>query len=805
MLNRREGDLVRPYTGNILLYDFIATQRAPVFLRRNLKLFLYASQQELEANRGYIPATVDPNTPSRATWHFPPEEMVRDYEDQKAFVAVVKALKPLSENGNPNIEPAATKFVPLRIRCQFGLGVWDPDSGVVFCKPSRDAEIVAIRTKDGANVFEVKMREGFREPVARWLTPGKVDAKSKYELQLSLNFLNSEDSFDFLDHVQPRRWNQHGDIPTRFIAKWLDLPRFPDRGRLLQLKCSNNNTVTQIGVEIEMHWTHPRGQTVLAHWNHHYRPSTTQAKSPSRSKAKGPAPATKYQVTYTYNSRQPGLGVSTRHSKVKHIQYDSLICRHCNNAKFSAPLELQAHLSARHSLFNYTFEEELAHGNVVNVRVNCATIRVVYSYPNMPNDLSYDGLHCPHCGDDSFGSVAELRIHLDHSHDKFKYQHQDDGTATNGVQEIRFHGTLNQSYVDRRASDHVPDDHDISMIAPSDPFDQDFYPDSEVDDWIRRARLEKPRPRPQTKATVVSDTVTRTAVKRKLPDEVAPRPEPAKKKFRVPKTPAGITLFRTSTKRALEPGEYVSESDDELDMMWFNLKKAAHTMSGEAGIPAEARPFVKYWDEAIMEEHLTNELYVGDAVIRFAQKASSDGMLHSPGFLPAFRKKVKELWEDKIISDEVHTRLLEVLDQSSTNGAQEPPRKRVRFDRESNRRDHLSHSSRGEARTTTAGQITPQNTDSDGDVEVAVAEAHASLQDLQDQREELPPYNLCICGEDAVSGVYAKRSIWCENPLCVRHCFHVDCIVDQWRPNPVPNPVACNWYCRDCEGERNTQ
>ncbi|KAF2197941.1 hypothetical protein GQ43DRAFT_475016 [Delitschia confertaspora ATCC 74209] len=846
MVSRQDTAFSKLYCGNVLLYDYLNTKRAPLFLNRNLKRALQAHQEESESAKagssvGFVAREIIP----RESWTYPREEtedMVRyGYEEKKTFSAVVKILKPVGEDGKAQMPLKDLKALPLRVPCQFGLSIWDPDSAAICCKPTRNAEIVARQTGDGTNVFSVEMHEAFRESISEWPDHDKraLAAGTKYATQLSLNFLNGNDSYEFLSHLQPGKWYQHGDTPTRFIAKWPNLPEVPKDGELLLLQCSGGPRVVNLGVEVEMRWGRARGETLLTHWNHQLKAKSAKIVASSSVPGRR-VDDPKFTITYNYPSGNPPPPSSmAKNSKGLNqtcdspIHYEGLRCGHCSLLEFASLKELRLHLQNRHTFFDYSFREGPLLGNTVEVEINSArAIAISYSFPDLEDSVAFYDLKCPHCPHTVFATLDELRMHLG-THDKFRYKYEREGTTTDLVLKVRFVGMLVQNHTSPRARDHTSSVQGVSIVAPQRPFDQQQYLNNKDEDGAEDITFEKTK----SKQRMVPNVTT--AVKRKVSIMAKSRTQPIRKKFQVPKVSEGITIFRLSSKQPLVEGEWVDESDDDVDMTSLKLKKAADTMSNTR-MPFHVRKFIKEWDDFIVEERLCSDMHLGDAILRFVGHAQKEGLLRDPLFVAEFQYKLDELHEDKIITPAVHNRVSELFHEfraDETEQVEEPAIKRLRRDLNSTlsanatprgspkssnptiRYDRLdcilSHTKgkgpkgKDKAMINSHDQTTPQLTHSDSDVNMDSAGAavrpllNGSRGDMVnkmiDKIEEHPPDDRCICGESALTSVYERQALYCQNILCVRGAFHLDCVMERWDLQPTLTPAALDWICPKCE------
>lgn len=95
-----------------------------------------------------------------------------------------------------------------------------------------------------------------------------------------------------------------------------------------------------------------------------------------------------------------------------------------------------------------------------------------------------------------------------------------------------------------------------------------------------------------------------------------PKKRIPRKIFYVPKT--SKALFDTVSKRVLEPGEEIPDSDDEKDETWLH-QKHRDIINDFTDLTDEEKEYITRWNPFIVEEHLTSEKYLPDSCLRFTQ------------------------------------------------------------------------------------------------------------------------------------------------------------------------------------------
>ncbi|KAI9669220.1 MAG: hypothetical protein M1817_004715 [Caeruleum heppii] len=93
---------------------------------------------------------------------------------------------------------------------------------------------------------------------------------------------------------------------------------------------------------------------------------------------------------------------------------------------------------------------------------------------------------------------------------------------------------------------------------------------------------------------------------------------PHRKRFPVPPLPPGGAYFRTLTKRPLEPGELLSESDEEVDDSWLR-QKHIETIDDFTDVTPAEKEFIKRWDGFMFDEKSLANRYLPAALMKFVE------------------------------------------------------------------------------------------------------------------------------------------------------------------------------------------
>ncbi|OJD31525.1 polycomb protein vefs-box [Diplodia corticola] len=273
-----------------------------------------------------------------------------------------------------------------------------------------------------------------------------------------------------------------------------------------------------------------------------------------------------------------------------------------------------------------------------------------------PKAISVEGFLCLFCSRRDYHSLDRLYHHFKTEHDMFSFNLQKLGADARAClqSEYKVEVDISDKYSDPRASNNVADPREIRWVAPKKPFDLEAYLKGD-ESWIKaglglkkKAHL-APRIAP----------IPQGAVEPKKPVEVPDMPIVEKKRHRVPKAPKGLRFYRSDSKRSLEEGEYLSESDDEISEDWLKLRRNLATKDAEVAVPA--RVFMMKWDDYMQDEQLCGDAHLGDAVVRFARKYRS-WLKTQERMGDEFLRKSSELYSDRIICSDVFRACVDLID-----------------------------------------------------------------------------------------------------------------------------------------------
>lgn len=521
----------------------------------------------------------------------------------------------------------------------------------------------------------------------------------EYEAMISINFHQSNTAADILSHIGLELPEVRQDGSTRWVTRLPNILQSGGEARILPLyyvASGANKKRLPIGLEVSIHYTTHRGESLLAAHNQRLKSSQREIRC----------------------SVDLDAGTTTE-------------------PKF--------------------------------------TVSFVY----LEDTKTFSELRCPHCPRLRYRDVDDLHMHLICYHDFFQYRPRKEREIS-GTQYWVFECEVADHKADQRASDKAPDPREIQILAPKRPFNQRKYLREANENWQKEARLERPSKQLSSKVAGPPPNLRRRA-----PDEVQPKVNRVRRKYRIPRAPNGVTFFRAATKRPLAEGEYISESDDDPDMEWLRLRTENLLMS-DADIPEKVKIFLKTFNLYMREERLQDETHMGDAIIRFTHEKGE--WIYSEGLHDEFRKKIAELLDNQTISQEIHDGCVKIITRQAERRPERkshpeisatlsihptPPRtplspSTVPSINETELTQRLksndpSKMNKGKASVTELGQTTPQTTDYDGDVEMMDSRrpAEASIEDVDNSA---PANGTCICGREAL--VHGRENIiYCESDV----------------------------------------
>ncbi|KAH8726065.1 hypothetical protein GQ44DRAFT_826160 [Phaeosphaeriaceae sp. PMI808] len=447
-------------------------------------------------------------------------------------------------------------------------------------------------------------------------------------------------------------------------------------------------------------------------------------------------------------------------------------------------------------------------------------VRLIFVYEN--KTITRSQLMCPHEGCElrKVIDIDDLRMHLDNWHDFFVYKATKQSADGDEVETWLFMCRIAdhmEVWGKKQSSSKADDLHDILSIPPSQPFNQRRY--LAGDNSYQQLSRSGDCYRKQLPTKKLSQP------RRKPPDKIDNKLTQDKRKYPVPRAPPGIIFFRSCSRRPLRTGEYVNESDDEVDEKWITLRRFAEFDRDEQ-LSSAAKTLLKAFDTHMWKEQVQSDIHAGESLMRFTRDKAK--WLWEESIVNEFKQKVDELLEDDIISKEVHTGCLQTVQSkqpiagqfdeirgSSHSSLYDDPTPERKETPPSTSAPHTTRDvakssklGRGRARITETGHLTPVTADSDGDFDMQ--EISLSIERDVDTNPNTvssspPQYDLCLCGEDAHISAHISPLVACGGIDCVRKTFHYSCVRNRWNvAADVDELRGLGWVCGECRPRAST-
>ncbi|GAB7340798.1 hypothetical protein MBLNU457_7167t1 [Dothideomycetes sp. NU457] len=274
-------------------------------------------------------------------------------------------------------------------------------------------------------------------------------------------------------------------------------------------------------------------------------------------------------------------------------------------------------------------------------------------------------LFCPLCcRSHPHSSFDRLHSHFLLNHEHLQFAVKDGGRSGNTV-----YKTVQVDLAEKlteRAVHGVVDEKNMNWIRPARPFDLAAYLGG---DYTWTSAREPPRKKIHETFTQAEPSLVVNA-RYKDPSAVGDIASKNRKRYTVPNIP-GVTLYRNISKRRIEPGEVLSESDDDVDCSWLQVLQKRRKIDD---ISQSAEYMLKLFDAHMDEEDLNGDLYLSDALVRFCRRYKDQ--LVSAFLFEDFRAKLKQLRHSGLIPQETEIYCLDFLRstnaprQHTTSGAE---------------------------------------------------------------------------------------------------------------------------------------
>ncbi|MCJ1474983.1 hypothetical protein MMC13_003643 [Lambiella insularis] len=390
--------------------------------------------------------------------------------------------------------------------------------------------------------------------------------------------------------------------------------------------------------------------------------------------------------------------------------------------------------------------------------------------------IEFDGYLCPLCSERKFANMDAYHFHLITSHDLFQFELSVRATTSENRQQ-KIEVDVVVDVIDTfgvKAGNNVRDEREMNWQSPRTLFDLEVFLKGN-ESWVgkenRKVRnLVPPRPKLDDMRSRSGDSVLHEvpiSAPFRAAEHVPNIPVPDRKKFRVPAAPPDTNFFRLTVKRPLKEGEYVSESDDDMDQSWL-LQKHNDTIESFCDMSQSEKQFIQRYDSHMLDENLSSNLHFREALVRFCRVNKE--WLRRKGMRAEFHKNAARLFMQGSISAKLLRECIKIM------GNQEKSESKV----------EIMDSSEDESQTSPLARV-PLNRSLHNKA------SPETLQKISRGQSHSPTdashnFGRCKCGS-AIRNMHT--GIRCSNLNCHFPDYHLRCAGAVRR---IPG-----WLCRTCE------
>ncbi|KAF2097421.1 hypothetical protein NA57DRAFT_77679 [Rhizodiscina lignyota] len=749
MVNATEN---RKAVGNVLLALDIDRFRQPTFLRRNLAQALEYHESERRGEFSRVQEEMAANAQSADCWKPPSKKVLQKLWQKKRPVLRidVKALRPTKRGAAEDVGQAR-KRSKVEIDCTVEVLIWPQDrTNGSSCRVNKPATLQARHSTESTSPeFEIYMDEPIEIDSSQLGTPIGSDMNwkrslgTRYDLHVWINFQSPKDVSTVLQLLGKQQTTGSFLKKTRLLVKWTHLPECPSNNQLLPVSISKGEDREKLsyGMQVHMAWKGRKDSILKTH------------NLALRAREGGPT------------SRS--LPMNTRITTNGHDE---------------------------------THEQIAVNGEGGKALAAKATLG--FFFPTHKACVALHGFVCPFCVRKKFTSCELLHLHLNTLHEQYNFKSlkgDKEGYAEMKLDYV-FEAALSKSFTeDRPLYTYNRADYAIKWIAPQRPFDIQKWLAGE-DDWIKGASVADLQ-NAQSRSTRTA--ILPSSMQVKPSGEVLDLPTRVKKTCMVPQVPPSVKLFRLSSKRPLEEGEELSESDDDIEFGWINAKR--NLARQNTGLSETAKQFAQMMDDYLEDtESVSGDVYMGDTLIRFVRTKGS--ALQIQGLRKEFEIKLRELVARRVVGEEILRQCISFLDNelhgpanhnANINGVEPSTPTRSR---NSGRREALANGEEdgglsSAERTPRRSKRTPkvssragrsQRVDDDVGKEPGMGDGTQSGKGQTERNAtasqmrpavaagEVPPVSLaCVCGKEVLT---MRGALQCSNPGCLQPDYHMECV-----------------------------
>lgn len=287
-----------------------------------------------------------------------------------------------------------------------------------------------------------------------------------------------------------------------------------------------------------------------------------------------------------------------------------------------------------------------------------------------------DGLQCPLCRERS-KTFSRLLLHCSTFHDHFRFDvdesQQETALDSSVVSKTILLSVSQQQHYEKITEQGA--DEGCNWVAPQRPFDLQAHLAGD-DSWTGYTKPKVPKKRGRNAGAQFKDvnpvTAPRPVAKRPEPENVPDLPLKGRKNHVVPDVP-GVRFYHTLSKKAIEPGEIVVDSDESVDEFW--MMDVQRLALKELSINGAAQDFTMAFNRHLAREQSSSSVLMKEAVVRFTRLHRRE--LQHVGWQRPFRKKLEQLQNAGVINRLTVTHCVQLLQKDSredvemTNGSAE--------------------------------------------------------------------------------------------------------------------------------------
>jgi hypothetical protein len=243
----------------------------------------------------------------------------------------------------------------------------------------------------------------------------------------------------------------------------------------------------------------------------------------------------------------------------------------------------------------------------------------------MKSHTTVSGLKCPFCVYRNT-SLDDLKLHLNTEHSTFTFRFR------RGLPRVQFFVDFPKLSTSSTIRDPL---RTFQLCKPVGLFDLERYLSGD-ESWVKNRygpqhnlfpdHLMPPRASDPSLSSSPHDSRHSSPNTSNFTDSMdyeyhIPKPHARERRvYTIPKTPR--PLYDTITKQVLHEGDELSDSDSEKDEEWL-IQRKIDLLNDFSDVSAEEKEYSHRWNEFILGEHLTCDLFIPDAIDRFIEANKS--------------------------------------------------------------------------------------------------------------------------------------------------------------------------------------